>query len=210
VLLDAVRSNPVRRFVYISSSTVYGRDCRVPFNEDARLGQPLSPYGITKRAAEQLCLLEHHLHGLPLIVLRPFSVYGPRLRPDLAMSVFARAIDEGRPLPLLGDGSQRRDFTYISDLVDGLMAAWQSECVGEIINLGHNEPIEIRRLITLLERELGKPATIERRPPHPGDLPVTCADLKKGARLLGYRPKVSIEEGVREFVKWYRVARDLN
>lgn len=204
VLLEAVRRHPVRRFVFLSSSTVYGRGCAVPFQEDGPLGAPASPYGVTKRAAEQMCLLYHGLYGVPVIMLRPFSVYGPRLRPDLAMSVFARAIEDGQPLPLLGDGSQKRDFTYVSDLIDGVLAAWRSDCAGEVINLGHNEPIELRHVIALLEQALGKPAKIEPHPPHPGDLPVTCADLTKAARLLGYRPKVSIEEGVREFVSWFK------
>lgn len=208
VLLEAVRRHPVGRFVFLSSSSVYGTRCVVPFREDAPLGKPASPYGVTKYAAEQMCSLYHQLHGVPVVMVRPFSVYGPRLRPDLAMSVFARCIEQGDPLPLLGDGSQKRDFTYVGDVVDGLLAAWRSDCAGEVINLGHNEPVEIRRLIGLLEQELGKPAKIDPRAPHPGDLPVTCADLEKATRLLGYRPKVSIEQGVREFVKWFRASTD--
>lgn len=207
LLLEAVRHQPVRRFVFLSSSSVYGTDCTVPFAEDHLPGSPASPYGITKHAAEQLCLLYHRLHEVPSIILRPFSVYGPRLRPDLAMSIFAACIVEGRPLPLLGDGAQKRDFTYISDLVDGLLAAWRCEHFGEVINLGHNEPVEVRHVISLLERELEVPAKIESLPPHPGDLPVTCADLEKATRLLSYRPKVSIHEGVRAFVKWFRANR---
>lgn len=208
VLLEAVRRHAVGRFVFLSSSSVYGTRCAVPFREDAPLGIPASPYGVTKYAAEQMCALYHQLHGVPVVMVRPFSVYGPRLRPDLAMSVFARCIDGGDPLPLLGDGSQKRDFTYVSDVVDGLLAAWRSECAGEAINLGHSEPVEIRQLIGLLEQELDKPAKIDLGPPHPGDLPVTCADLEKATRLLGYRPKVSIEQGVREFVKWFRASTD--
>jgi UDP-glucuronate 4-epimerase len=203
-LLETVRRYGVDRLVFVSSSSVYGNECAVPFREDAPLGRPASPYGVTKHAAEQLCLLYHTLHGMPVVVVRPFSVYGPRLRPDLALSVFARCIDQGRPLPLLGDGSQKRDFTYVGDVVNGLLAASRRDCVGEVINLGHNKPVAICRLIALLEQELGKPARIEPQPAHPGDLSVTCADLSKAIRLLGYRPQVSIEDGVREFVAWFR------
>lgn len=203
-LLEAARRYPVQRFLFTSSSTVYGIGCQAPFREDGPLGKPVSPYGVTKRAGELLCLLYHQLHGVPALILRPFSVYGPRLRPDLALWVFAEAIQRGRPLPLLGDGTARRDFTYVSDVVDGLLAAWRSDLAGEVINLGHNEPVEIRRVIALLEKEFGKPAQIERRAAHPGDLPMTCADLEKAERLLGYHPRVPLEEGVREFVRWFQ------
>ena len=205
VLLEAARAYPVRRFVSVSSSTVYGAGAAAPFREDAPLGVPLSPYGATKRAAELLALTYHGLHGVPAVCVRPFSVYGPRLRPDLAMVIFTAAIIEGRPLPLFGDGSIRRDFTHVRDICDGLHAAMtRPEAVGECINLGHNEPIAIRELISRLEKAIGRPAQIDFQAEKPGEMPVTHADLSKAQRLLDYRPKVSFDEGVPEFVQWFR------
>lgn len=208
VLLEAVRKHPVERFLSASSSTVYGRGAAVPFTEDAPLGTPMSPYGVTKRAAELMGLTYFDLHGVPVVLLRLFSVYGPRLRPDLALTIFTAAIETGQSVPLFGDGSIRRDFTHIADICDGLIAALTAENVaGEAINLGHNKPIEMRELIASLERALGKKAKIDRRPEMPGDMPVTCADLSKAQRLLGYSPKVPFEEGLREYVEWFRKQR---
>jgi UDP-glucuronate 4-epimerase len=205
VLLEAVRKRPVERFLFASSSTVYGAGASAPFREDAPLGVPLSPYGATKRAGELLCLTYHHLFAVPAVCLRFFSVYGPRLRPDLAMSIFTKAILEGRPLPLYGDGSIRRDFTHFSDVCTGLLAALDSDAaVGECLNLGHNEPIEVRRLIAILEDAIGRKAKIDRLPERPEDMPITCADLTKSGCTLGYAPKVPFERGVPEFVEWYR------
>jgi len=204
-LLEAARRHPVRCFLLASSSTVYGGGAQVPFQEDQPLGVPLSPYGATKRAAELLGLTYRALHDVPVVCIRPFSIYGPRLRPDLAMSIFTRAILEGRSLPLFGDGSIRRDFTYISDFCDGMMAARSTEGIGgQCINLGHSNPIEIRRLISLLEDELGAEASIDQQPEKPGEMPITFADLTKAEQLLGYRPIVPIEQGIKEFVAWYR------
>jgi UDP-glucuronate 4-epimerase len=204
-LLEAARRHPVERFLLASSSTVYGRDAQAPFVEDAPLGTPLSPYGATKRAAELLGLTYCDLFRVPVVCIRPFSVYGPRLRPDLALSVFTEAILTDRPLPLFGDGSIRRDFTYVDDLCDGLAAALERDgCVGQAINLGHDEPIAVRTLIEMLEAELGRKARIERLPEKPGEMPVTHADLTKARRLLGYDPRTSFSEGLRAFVAWYR------
>ncbi len=206
VLLEIARSYPIERFVFASSSTVYGRGARAPFEEDQPLGVPMSPYGATKRAAELLCATYVDLHRLPVVVVRPFSVYGPRLRPDLAMSVFAEAILTGKPLPLFGDGSIRRDFTHVSDICDGLAAALAApaDIAGQAINLGHSEPVEIRRLIELLERALDRKAQIDLRPQVAGDMPLTHADLSKAGRLLGYSPKVALADGVAEFAAWYK------
>jgi UDP-glucuronate 4-epimerase len=205
VLLEAARAYPVERFLLASSSTVYGQGAEVPFSEDRPLGVPLSPYGATKRAAELLGLTYVELHRVPVVCLRPFSVYGPRLRPDLAMTIFTDAIARGRPLPLFGDGSIRRDFTHVDDIIDGLVAALSAKgVVGQTINLGHSEPIEIRRLIAMLEEALDRRAVIERREPAPGDLPITFADLTKARRLLGYRPKRPFDQGLREYVTWFR------
>lgn len=204
-LLEAARRHPVQRFLLASSSTVYGRGAAIPFREDEPLGTPMSPYGATKRAAELLGLTYADLFGVPVVCLRPFSVYGPRLRPDLALTIFTLAIEQGRPIPLFGDGSVRRDFTHVSDLCEGLLAALTApQVVGQTINLGHSDPIEMRHLISLLEEALGKKAMIDHQPARPEDLPVTFADLTKASQLLGYRTSVPIEEGVREFVDWTR------
>lgn len=204
-LLEASREFPVKRFLLASSSTVYGTGAGIPFDEDAPLGIPASPYGATKRAAELMGLTYQQLHDVPVVVLRPFSVYGPRLRPDLAMTIFAKAIWEGRPLPLYGDGSIKRDFTHVQDICAGLIAAMDAvNVVGECINLGHSEPVEMRRLIELLEKSLGKPANIDRRPERPEDLPITFAKLDKARRLLDYQPQVPLEVGVDEYARWFR------
>jgi UDP-glucuronate 4-epimerase len=203
-MLEAAREYPVERFVFTSSSTVYGQGVDIPFCEDKPLGTPMSPYGATKRAAELLGLTYFELHQVPFVCLRPFSVYGPRLRPDLAVTIFTDAIATGRPLPLFGDGSIRRDFTHIDDICNGIIAAMTGDgVVGQCINIGHSEPVEIRQLIVMLEEALGRKANIERHPAAPGDLPITFADLSKAKRLLNYQPRVPFEHGVREFVDWY-------
>jgi UDP-glucuronate 4-epimerase len=208
-LLEAARlAGDVERFVFVSSSTVYGDTAAVPFVEDAPLGTPLSPYGVTKRAAELAALEEYRSHSLPVVIVRPFSVYGTRIRPDLAMHVFARAILTGSPLPLLGDGSARRDFTHVNDICDGLAAALRAQAaVGEAINLGHHEPVAIIELLRMLERALGRTAIIERRPASPADMPLTCADLTKARRLLSYSPRVALSDGVAEFAAWFAATR---
>ena len=211
VLLEAARAYPVQRFVFSSSSTVYGRGAAVPFGEDQPLGVPMSPYGATKRAAEILGLTYLDLHAVPFVCVRPFSVYGPRLRPDLAMTIFTAAIAAGKTLPLFGDGSIRRDFTHVHDICSGILAAATAEkVVGQMINLGHSEPIEMRRLIAMLEAAIGRSANIERLPETPGDMPVTFADLSKAKRLLGYEPRVPIEEGVKEYVAWWKQAHGVS
>jgi len=205
MLLEAARLHPVDRFVLASSSTVYGKGVEPPFVEDRPLGIPQSPYGATKRAAELLGFTYLSLHDVPVVCVRPFSVYGPRLRPDLALMIFSAAIQEGRPIPLYGDGSVRRDFTHVRDMCDGVLAAMTAKnVVGEAINLGHNEPIEIRKVIAALEKEFGKQANIDYQPARPEDMPMTCADLTKAQRLLGYKPKVDFADGVTQFVEWFR------
>lgn len=209
-LLEAARQSPVERFLLASSSTVYGANAKAPFVEDGPLGTPLSPYGATKRAAELLGLTYQHLHQVPVVCLRPFSVYGPRLRPDLALSIFTSAIARGETLPLFGDGSVCRDFTHVSDICAGLFTALAApNVVGEAINLGHSEPIPIREVIRLLEEALGKRAKIDYQPEKPGDMPITNADLAKAERLLNYRPRVEFRDGVREFVEWHLQANRL-
>lgn len=204
-LLEAARHRPLKRFVMASSSTVYGRNAAAPFVEDAFLGTPLSPYGASKRAAELLGLTYLDLFRVPIVIVRPFSVYGPRLRPDLALSIFSDAILHRKPLPLFGDGSIRRDFTHIDDICAGLEAALNRDgIVGEAFNLGHDEPIAVRDVIAMLEAALGCKADIRREPEKPGEMPVTHADLSKSRRMLGYEPKISFADGLPSFVDWYR------
>jgi UDP-glucuronate 4-epimerase len=203
-LLEAARRHPVERFLFASSSTVYGRGAAAPFVEDAPLGIPASPYGASKRAAEIMGLTYHQLFGVPFVSLRLFNVYGPRLRPELALAVFTRAILAPTPLPLYGDGSILRDFTHVGDICHGFLAALTAPHIaGQCINLGHDRPIRISRLIELIEDAAGRRAQIEHRPPRPEDMPLTHADLTKARRLLGYEPRVEIEEGVKEYVGWF-------
>jgi UDP-glucuronate 4-epimerase len=207
-LLEAARHHALERFLLVSSSTVYGHPAAAPFVEDAPLGRPLSPYGASKRAAETFGMTYFQLHQVPVVCLRPFSVYGPRLRPDLALSIWTKAIVTGSKLPLFGDGMVRRDFTHVSDICTGLLAALERpNVVGEALNLGHDEPIELRQVISILENALGMKAAIDRLPQPPGEMAITHADLRKARRLLGYQPRVSFDDGVGEFVDWYRRER---
>jgi len=204
-LLEAARKHPVERFLFASSSTVYGRGAAAPFVEDAPLGIPASPYGASKRACELLGLTYWQLHSVPFVPLRFFNVYGPRLRPELALAVFARKILEGLPLPLYGDGSVLRDFTHVSDICRGIVAALSADgVVGQCLNLGNDRPITIRRLIELIEQAAGRKATIDFRPPRGEDMPFTHANLDKSRRLLGYSPTIPIEQGVADYVEWMR------
>jgi UDP-glucuronate 4-epimerase len=204
-LLEAARRHRLERFLFASSSTVYGRGAAAPFVEDAPLGIPASPYGASKRAAELLGLTYWQLHGIPFVSLRFFNVYGPRLRPELALAVFARKILEGVPLPLYGDGSVLRDFTHVGDICRGIVAALSADgVVGQCLNLGNDRPITIRRLIELIEGAAGRKATIDFRPPRGEDMPFTHAGLEKSRRLLGYSPTIPIEQGVAEYVEWVR------
>jgi len=203
-LLEAARqAGSVERFVFGSSSSVYGADCEAPFREDDPAARPISPYAATKRTGELLCHVYHHLYGIPVVCLRLFTVYGPRQRPDLAIHKFTRLMTEGAPVPVYGDGTSGRDYTHVSDVVNGILAALEAPLDFEIINIGNSRPVELNGLIELIERAMGKKARIERLPPQPGDVPVTCADITKGRRLLGYEPRTPIERGIAEFVEWY-------
>ena len=203
-VLEAARMFPVERLVFASSSTVYGAKCPAPFREDAPLGRPLSPYGATKQAAEALCFAYHAAYDVPVVAVRPFSVYGPRIRPDLALTIFAEKLTRGEPIPVLGDGSAERDFTHVSDVAAGLLAAAESpSAIGRAINLGHDEPISVRRAISLLAESLGAEPAMEYRPAHPGDLPRTQADLTLARELLGWRPQIGFRDGAADFAAWY-------
>jgi len=206
-VLEAVRrAGTVRTFVFGSSSSVYGINDKVPFSESDPVTRPISPYAATKRAGELICHVYHQLYGIPTICLRFFTVYGPRQRPDLAIHKFTRLIAEGRPIPVYGDGTSRRDYTYCGDIVDGITAAMalEPESISfEIINLGNSEPVALSELIGLMEGALGRKARVERLPDQPGDVPVTYADISKAHRLLGYEPRFPIAEGIARFVEWF-------
>jgi UDP-glucuronate 4-epimerase len=204
-LLELAREHGVRRFVFGSSSSVYGENEKVPFAEDDPIFKPISPYAATKAAGELLCHTYSHLFGVRCVCLRFFTVYGARQRPDLAIHKFARLISKGKPIPVFGDGTTRRDYTYIDDIIAGVRAAVDYESSDyEVINLGESRTVELRELIGLLEKELGREAIIDRQPTQPGDVPQTFADISKARRLLGYDPRTPIEEGIRRFVGWYR------
>jgi UDP-glucuronate 4-epimerase len=208
-LLELARERGIRQFVFGSSSSVYGINAKVPFSEDDPIRQPISPYAATKGAGELLCHTYTHLYGIRCVCLRFFTVYGPRQRPDLAIHKFARLISEGRPIPVFGDGTTRRDYTFVDDIIAGVRAS--IDYVGdsaksnyEVINLGESRTVELRELISLLEKELDLHAVVDRKPLQPGDVPQTFADISKARDLLGYNPQTQIEGGIRKFVEWFR------
>jgi UDP-glucuronate 4-epimerase len=204
-LLEAARQlDPMPRFVFASSSSVYGDRPDAPFREDDRVDTPISPYAATKKACELIAHTFHHLYDLPVTGLRFFTAYGPRNRPDLAISKFASLIEQGRPIPMFGDGTTRRDYTYVGDIVDGVVRAAE-RCKGyRIYNLGHSEPIELRAMIADLGRALGKEPIIDPQPEQPGDVRQTFADISRARAELGYDPSTPFEVGLDRFVSWYR------
>ena len=206
-LLEAAVRHGVSNFVFASSSSVYGEQKKVPFAETDPVDGPISPYAATKKAGELMCYTYHHLYRLPVTCLRFFTVYGPRQRPEMAIHAFTRAIARGEPLSLYGDGSARRDFTYIDDIVAGVLAALDRPHPYEIINLGESQTIELRDLIRRLERVIGRRAVITALPAEPGDVPITYADVSKARALLGYVPSTPIDAGLERFVAWYRTER---
>jgi UDP-glucuronate 4-epimerase len=203
-LLDAARVTGVERFIFASSSSVYGASKQVPFSEDQHLVQTLSPYAATKIAGEFLCSTFSHLYRMRVTVLRYFTVYGPRQRPDLAIHHFTRKICEGEPIDQFGDGTTRRDYTYIDDIIQGTVASLQYEGpLFDMFNLGESETISLKDLISAVENALGKKAKVKQLPEQPGDMPLTCADISKARKLLGYDPKTKFEEGLPRFVDWF-------
>jgi UDP-glucuronate 4-epimerase len=203
-LLEAARMTGVERLIFASSSSVYGADRTLPFSEDRHLTQTLSPYAATKVAAEFLCSTFSHLYQIRVVALRYFTVYGPRQRPDLAIHQFTRKIVEGQPIDQFGDGSTRRDYSYIDDIIQGTVAALDYRGpLFDIFNLGENETIRLKDLIAAIEETLGKKAKIRQMPEQPGDMSVTCADISKAKKLLGYDPKTKFQDGLPRFVDWY-------
>ncbi len=212
-LLELCREFQVRKFVFGSSSSVYGASGRAPFSEDQVDLRPISPYAATKLAGEMLSYTYAHLFKVPVICLRFFTVYGPRQRPDLAIHKFTALIEAGRSVPVFGDGSTGRDYTYIDDIVAGVLAsaeydlaAAQGAAPFEVFNLGNSHPVQLSELLNLLELVTGKKATRQPKPLQPGDVPLTWADISKASRHLGYRPETDLATGLQKFVAWYRAA----
>ncbi len=203
-LLDAGRVTGVERFIFASSSSVYGISKTVPFSEDQHLTQTISPYAATKIAGEFLCSTFSHLYQMRVVALRYFTVYGPRQRPDLAIHQFTRKIYAGQPIDQFGDGSTRRDYTYIDDIIQGTVAALDyGGPLFDIFNLGENETIQLKDLIATIENALGKKAKINRLPEQPGDVPLTYADIAKARKLLGYDPSTRLSDGLPRFIDWF-------
>ena len=203
-ILEAARKTGVRKVTIASSSSVYGVNAKMPFSETDPIFSAISPYAASKLACEALGHVYHHIYGMDIAMLRFFTVYGPRQRPDLAIFKFMGLMQAGKPIPVFGDGSTARDYTYVSDTVDGVIACTQREFGYQVFNLGESQTVTLAYLIELLEKELGVKAIIDRQPMQPGDVPITFANIEKARAMLGYNPSVKIEEGVRRFVAWFR------
>jgi UDP-glucuronate 4-epimerase len=203
-LLQAAVQHKVGKFLFASSSSVYGNLAKVPFSEEDPVAEPISPYAATKRAGELLCYSYWHLYKLPVFCLRFFTVFGPRQRPDLAIHKFTRLISAGKPIPVFGDGSTSRDYTFVADIVSGILACLERCDRYRIYNLGGSDPVTLKGLIEGLEKAIGKKAIIDRRPAQLGDVQRTYADLSRSTAELGYKPQVPLAEGLRRFVAWFR------
>ncbi len=203
-LLELTRRYGVRNFVFASSSSVYGANKKTPFSEIDPTDRPLAPYPASKKASEVLIHAYHHAYGLRCTSLRLFSVYGPRGRPDMAPYLFTQRISEGKKITLFDEGRPQRDWTYIDDIVQGVLAALDADLEYEVINLGYSKPVPLREFVTIIEELVGRKATIVSRPLPSSELFITHADISKARRLLGYEPKSSLEEGLPRFVDWFR------
>ncbi|HXP34303.1 MAG TPA: GDP-mannose 4,6-dehydratase [Chthoniobacterales bacterium] len=207
-LLEGARTSGVQRFIFASSSSVYGAAKKVPFSEEEHLTQTLSPYAATKIGGEFLCSTYSHLYKLRIVALRYFTVYGAGQRPDLAIHQFTRRIHAGQPIDQFGDGTTRRDYTYIDDIIQGTMAALKYDGpMFDVFNLGESETIQLKGLIAAIEKALGKKAKINRLPEQPGDMPLTCADISKARKFLNYNPKTRFEDGLPRFIDWFLKSR---
>lgn len=203
-LLELARRRGIRRFVFASSSSVYGERSKVPFHEDEPFNHPQSPYAASKAAGEMLAWTYHQLFGIDMACLRFFTVYGPRQRPEMAIHLFTRLIDHGEEVPVFGDGSLRRDFTFIDDIVSGVVAALDRSTGYRVYNLGNSNTIEVREVLKLISAALGKPARIRNLPLQPGDVSITYASVDRARAELGYNPTTPIDRGIEKFVEWYR------
>ena len=207
-VLELARRLEIERFIFASSSSVYGVNPSVPWREDDHVLQPISPYASTKVAGELLGHVYSHLYGMRIVALRFFTVYGPRQRPDLAIHKFAQRMLAGHPIPVFGDGTTRRDYTFIGDIIAGVRAAIEYDATRyEVINLGNNQTVTLHELIAALEQTLGVPARLERLPEQPGDVPQTWASLDKARALLGYEPRTPLADGLAQFAEWLRDVR---
>jgi UDP-glucuronate 4-epimerase len=203
-VLEAARTNGVKKITIASSSSVYGVNAKIPFSENDPIFSAISPYAASKLAGEALGHVWHHLYKMDVAMLRFFTVYGPRQRPDLAIYKFSQLITAGKPIPVFGDGSTARDYTFVTDTLEGIIACTKKEFGFEIFNLGESETVKLSRLVELLEAALGKKAVIDRQPMQPGDVPITFADISKARTLLGYNPQVKIEQGIKLFAEWFQ------
>lgn len=208
-LLESARQTGCRHFVFASSSSVYGVNKKVPFSEEDPILQTISPYAMTKMAGEQMCSNYSHLYGIKTVCLRFFTVYGPRQRPDLAISKFTRLIEDGKPIDKFGEGHTARDYTFVHDIVDGIIGAvnYRTGPICDIINLGGSQTVTLNDLISSIETAVGKKAIINQLPEQPGDVPLTSADVRKARQLLGFNPRTTIANGVPEYVEWFRQMR---
>jgi UDP-glucuronate 4-epimerase len=204
VLLEMARRLGIGKFVFASSSSIYGIANRVPFSEEDTFNLPISPYAATKLAGEKICFTYSHLYDIRTVCLRFFTVYGPRQRPDLAIHKFTKLLEEGKPIPVFGDGTSGRDYTFYADTVSGIVAALAYDCAFDVFNLGNSHPVDLNTLISTIEEAVGKKAVLQRLPDQPGDVPITYADISKAQKLLGYSPQTPFREGVAAFVDWYR------
>ncbi|MCP4231188.1 MAG: NAD-dependent epimerase/dehydratase family protein, partial [bacterium] len=202
-MLEASRGAKLKNFVFAGSSSVYGLNSKIPFSEDDPITKPISPYASTKRASELQCFTYSHLYDIPITSLRFFTVYGEAGRPEMAVARFTRLIYDGKPIDVYGDGSALRDFTYVGDIIDGVVRAVDTPFDYEIINIGGSRVIELSYLIEVIEAALGKKAEINYMDAAPGDVPITSADVSKAKRLIGFEPRVGIEEGIRRYVAWF-------
>jgi UDP-glucuronate 4-epimerase len=203
-ILDNCRDMGIKKFIFASSSSVYGGNRKMPFSETDRVDSPVSPYAATKKAGELICYTYHHLYDISVFAFRFFTVYGPRQRPEMAIHRFTRHIFEGRPIEVFGDGSTSRDYTYIDDIVNGLINSLDLIYGYEVINLGNSYPVKLDRLIRMIQEASGRKADIRYRELQPGDVPATFADIEKARKLIKYKPGTSIEEGLELFMDWYR------
>ncbi len=207
-LLEFSRKYGIEKFVFGSSSSVYGKNTKVPFKEDDPLEGQVSPYAASKRAGEIYCQTYSEMYNMKISCLRFFTVYGPRQRPEEAIHLFTKRISEGKPIPVFGDGTSKRDYTYIDDVVDGIIKAIDTDYEFEIFNIGNSETITLENLIKLLENTIGQKAVIDRKPFQLGDVQITYADISKAKKILGYEPKIKIEEGVKKFWEWYKKTKN--
>ena len=209
ILLEVMREEGLKKFVFASSSSVYGNCPNFPFSEDDPMANPISPYGMTKKAGEVLCYTYHHLYGIDTVCLRFFTVYGPRQRPDMAIHKFTKKIVSGEKIEVFAEGKSGRDYTYIDDIVSGIHGSMDyvsrlKKPVFEIVNLGGSKIVRLNELVRIVEKGLDKKADLKLMPSQPGDVELTSAEISKAEKLFGYKPETSIEEGIDNFIKWYR------